>query len=371
MNILNSSKQDNRFFSAELASYLGNVNSAIIVQQLHYWTQKETVGVLVDGVKYIYNSFKDWVQRQFQWLSTWQFRQAMKLLRQLGIVKVIRYQAKTHWDQTNYYSLNYDRLTEFINKHRSAESTEISEMCNTSSQGEGYSHLEVRDAHNSYIETKNTLLEVTAKQSAASSNDFQEKCDSSQVKGQDDDYHRPPQLNSLKDDLKVSSCTDKKSKGFDKTSAQVDEKINNKKWRSHLDELDDLGVKENPTIRRAVKFYGAERVKRAIKLYRKRKRESDYIPNPCGYFMQALKEDWAGKNSEQLKEQNQTPENKMTLFRLWFDIAREFGYCTQWEERDGDVWVLISGYWEKFTDAWERGYTLEYLKGVSKKSKNP
>ena len=68
------------------------------------------------------------------------------------------------------------------------------------------------------------------------------------------------------------------------------EKNNNKKWRSHLDELDQLGIKENPTVRKLVKFHSTKRVEDARALFRRRKREADCIPSPCGYFVQALKE---------------------------------------------------------------------------------
>ena len=97
MSILSSSPQDNRLFSAEIAAALGDINAAVIVQQLYYWLNKEGVGTTIGKTKYVYNTFNDWV-KQFPWLSVWQFRKAMKLLRDLEIVKVIRYKAKC-WNQ--------------------------------------------------------------------------------------------------------------------------------------------------------------------------------------------------------------------------------------------------------------------------------
>ena len=89
--------------------------------------------------------------------------------------------------------------------------------------------------------------------------------------------------------------------------------------------------------------------------------------------MQALKEDWAGDRAKQVALDNpQTPEDKAALFRYWFDLAKEMGHCSKSEIReDGDRWVCMSGTWEKFTAAWERGYTLEYLRKLMKKIKNP
>ncbi len=71
-------------------------------------------------------------------------------------------------------------------------------------------------------------------------------------------------------------------------------------------------------------------------------------------------------------DDSQTPEDKAALFRYWFDLAKEMGHCSKSEIReDGDRWVCMSGTWEKFTAAWERGYTLEYLRKLMKKIKNP
>lgn len=111
----------------EIATALGSIEAAIILQQLHYWTEKEGVGVIVEQVKYIYNTFEQWVENQFTFLTKWKFRKAMDILRSLDIVKVIRYKEK-QWNQTNYYSLDYTKLKEW----GKAESIEISEMrCNT------------------------------------------------------------------------------------------------------------------------------------------------------------------------------------------------------------------------------------------------
>jgi len=112
-----------------IATALGSFEAAVILQQLHYWTQKEGVGVIVDKAKYIYNTFEQWVKNQFTFLSLHRFRKAMGILRSLEIVKVIRYKSK-QWNQTNYYNLNYKRLREWAE----AESIEISELCNSAPQ---------------------------------------------------------------------------------------------------------------------------------------------------------------------------------------------------------------------------------------------
>lgn len=115
MSILATSPTSNRHFDIGIAEALGDVDAAIILQQLDYWMQKEGVGVILDGIKYIYNTYRDWTRQQFRWLSERQFRNSMSLLRTHSIVEVIKHKSKK-WNQTNYYSLNYGRLAEFLEK---------------------------------------------------------------------------------------------------------------------------------------------------------------------------------------------------------------------------------------------------------------
>jgi hypothetical protein len=126
---------------------------------------KKEVGVIIEGVKYVYNTFVDWVNEQFSWLSVWQFRKAMDLLRSLGIVKVVRYKAR-QWNQTNYYTLDGDRLVEYL-KSQSSESIEISEMWSNTPQGKNNQHFEMRNSDISLNETKITSRDLTAEQSVA------------------------------------------------------------------------------------------------------------------------------------------------------------------------------------------------------------
>ena len=64
MTILSTSSQDNRYFNAEIAAKLEDINAEVIIQQLHYWLQKD-VGVVIDGVRWVYNSFESWVRTQY------------------------------------------------------------------------------------------------------------------------------------------------------------------------------------------------------------------------------------------------------------------------------------------------------------------
>ncbi|NJL52355.1 MAG: hypothetical protein HC930_09320 [Hydrococcus sp. SU_1_0] len=68
-----------------------------------------------------------------------------------------------------------------------------------------------------------------------------------------------------------------------------------------------------------------------------RKREQ-HIPNPGGYLTAALKQSWANAvsiNTTEDPEQVSATE----VFRLWYDLAKELGYCTSQEIREGEQWV--------------------------------
>ncbi len=244
---INSSKQNNRFFSAELATAFNDVNAAIICQQLHYWLQKD-VGVIIDKTRWIHNSFEEWVKNQFQWMSVWQFRQSMKKLRDLEIVKVIRYRAK-EWKQINYYTLDYDRLEEF-RKSKSAESTEISEMCDTSPRDVNNPHLEMAKSSTSY-KTKNTSIKnhqrkeshPTLPKNGGGENKFTTSPipEDSQTKSS----FSPVELDQvLARPKKTITGLEQKAVEKDKPSARVDEKINQNKC-TNSKSVQNLEVQEN------------------------------------------------------------------------------------------------------------------------------
>ncbi len=361
MSILDSSPTNNRFFSAEIAEALGDINAAVIVQQLHYWMQKQGIGTSFEGIKYVYNTFDDWVESQFKWLSVWQFRKSMNLLRSLEIVKVIRYKAR-QWNQTNYYSLDYDRLFKFL-KWKSPQSLEMVEMCAPTAQDVNNQHFEVRDSKLSDNESKITSKEKTAEQYVAAPSLKVLKEEESQKQAK----HNLSGLTGSPGQNKTESEEAEGNIGQEKNLLRVDY-IVNKKWKSHVQQLDSAGVPINPTVVRMVKKYKEEEVESAIAILKTRKREG-HIPNPAGYFVQALKEGWASVSTTVANGSNLESGVRASIFRYWYDLALELGYCSAAEVRDGQQWVCLSGSWEKWSDAIARGYSLEYLKKVLKRNR--
>ena len=134
--------------------------------------------------------------------------------------------------------------------------------------------------------------------------------------------------------------------------------------------LDSTGIPINKTVTNLLKLYPKEKVESAIALLKVRKREK-HIPNPSGYFVSALKGDWAGQNLVSvMKVQGDRQTDKAAVFRHWYDLAKELGYCSGQQVREGEQWVNLSGSWELWESAVERGYSLSYLKKVVKRNQS-
>ena len=192
-----------------------------------------------------------------------------------------------------------------------------------------------------------------------------EKCDFSQGKSEERGFIPQPKVKDQERDLNASRINNQQVNQKKKDPPRVDEKINNKKWRSHLEKLDDLGVRENDTIRKAVKKYSTERVEDAITLYNQRRREG-HIEEPQAYFNQALIENWAGGNVRVDDPLNKVDE--AARFRYWFDMMKELGHFCRFEKIEGD-WLLYSSSGvckpEKYSKLREK-WSLELLKKTLK-----
>ena len=378
MSILSTSPTSTRHFDMNIAAALGSVNAAIIIQQLNYWMDKPGVGVMINGIKYIYNTFSDWVNEQFKWLSLWQFRKAMSLLRSLGIVKVIRYKSK-QWNQTNYYSLNRDRLIEFLNQQTSV-TIETMQLCVTPPQAENNQHLEMKESSPSSIKTKITTKEKTTKQEKNKHSDrltneqketaaAQQKNSLNEQKKPQDNYLHPNHLTAYSAQNKQQPKPLDSNIGKETNSLGVDYTVN-KDWQKLIPILDSAGVPINKTVKDLLKLYPREKVESAIALVKARKREN-YIPNPSGYFVSALKGDWGSKTLVENKGDSDREAEEIdtaAVFRHWYELARELGYCSGQQIKDGEQWVCLSGTWEEWTGAVDRGYTLDYLKKIVKRN---
>ncbi|WP_281829542.1 conserved phage C-terminal domain-containing protein [Lactobacillus amylolyticus] len=106
-----------------LAKALGNVNEAIILQQIQYWLKNPKSGrVGEDGRKYIRDTYDEW-QQQLTWLSTRTIKSKIKSLQNKGLLLTANLN-KSKYDRTNWYSIDYDKLNELMQ----SEETSLSKV---------------------------------------------------------------------------------------------------------------------------------------------------------------------------------------------------------------------------------------------------
>ncbi|MEL6931041.1 MAG: hypothetical protein AAFO95_20835 [Cyanobacteria bacterium J06600_6] len=82
--------------------------------------------------------------------------------------------------------------------------------------------------------------------------------------------------------------------------------------------------------------------------------------------MSALKGDWGSTNVVNNSESEEVDQG--AVFRHWYDLSKELGYCSGQEVRNGEQWINLSGSWESWKSAVERGYSLDYLKKIIKRN---
>jgi hypothetical protein len=92
-----------------LAKTIG-LNSAIFLQQLHYWaTNKKTDGLEKNGYKWIYNTYEEW-KENFPFWSERTIQRIILDLENEGIILSEQF-GKSHYERKKYYRIDYDRLS--------------------------------------------------------------------------------------------------------------------------------------------------------------------------------------------------------------------------------------------------------------------
>ena len=105
----------------KLAKEIG-LNEAIILQQMHYWTNNSKH--IYDGKKWIYNSYNEW-QKQFPFWSVVTIKRAIYKLEEKNLVYVGNYN-KAGFDKTKWYSVNYEEVEGMIRPSYQNDTTSVS-----------------------------------------------------------------------------------------------------------------------------------------------------------------------------------------------------------------------------------------------------
>lgn len=99
-----------------LAVALGNVNKAIILQQVHYLLQSAKLSknayVFVDDKWWVYNSYKEW-RKYFPWLAEVTIKGLFGMLEHDGII-ISQQGVKDKLDRRKWYTIDYDAYLSHI-----------------------------------------------------------------------------------------------------------------------------------------------------------------------------------------------------------------------------------------------------------------
>lgn len=108
--------------NTDLALVLGDLNEAIVLNQLNYWIEinKKAEKNLVDGKYWVYNSYSDWRINNFPYWSEKTIQRAFTRLENKGVVLSANYN-KLAIDKTKWYTIDTEKLQELVDEFNSDE----------------------------------------------------------------------------------------------------------------------------------------------------------------------------------------------------------------------------------------------------------
>lgn len=108
--------------NTDLALVLGDLNEAIVLNQLNYWLEinKKADKNFIDDRYWVYNSYSDWKTNDFPYWSEKTIQRTFTRLESKGIVISANYN-KLAIDKTKWYTINTKKLQELVDKFNSDE----------------------------------------------------------------------------------------------------------------------------------------------------------------------------------------------------------------------------------------------------------
>lgn len=118
--------------SPKLAVLLGDLDKAVILQQIHYWLERSAN--LKDGYKWVYNSMAEW-NKQFPWIAIATLKRKFKSLEDENLLITGNYN-RAKFDKTKWYRINYDALNEMVQRSYQNDTTKVSKCDNEEYQND-------------------------------------------------------------------------------------------------------------------------------------------------------------------------------------------------------------------------------------------
>lgn len=139
----------------KLAELLGDLDEAVILQQIHYWLEKRLN--IKDGYSWVYNSMVEW-NKQFPWLSLKTLKRKFKSLEDKGLLITGNYN-KAKFDRTKWYRINYDAFSNLGNALGQNDLTNVSNCPNAKGQNDTTNTIEYTENNN--IDNTTTTTDTT------------------------------------------------------------------------------------------------------------------------------------------------------------------------------------------------------------------
>lgn len=103
----------NKKYCRKLAKILGSLDCVEFFKEIYFFCTAKSGGILLDGRRYIYNSFKAWQDQLDNIRCDRTLQNYAKRLVEVGLIKIERLR-KHEFNHTNYYTVNFEKLFELI-----------------------------------------------------------------------------------------------------------------------------------------------------------------------------------------------------------------------------------------------------------------
>ena len=111
-------KDDVLLIRKELVRVLGDLNEAVVLNQLHYWINinKKAEKNAYDDKYWVFNTYQMWKDTDFDFWSIDTIKRTFSRLEKKGVVISANYN-KMKMDKTKWYSIDYKKLQDMIDEY--------------------------------------------------------------------------------------------------------------------------------------------------------------------------------------------------------------------------------------------------------------
>lgn len=111
-------KDDVLLIRKELVRVLGDLNEAVILNQLYFWMEinRKAGKNYYDDRYWVFNTYQTWKETDFDFWSTDTIRRTLTRLENKGIVLTANYN-KLKIDKTKWYTIDYKKFQELIDEY--------------------------------------------------------------------------------------------------------------------------------------------------------------------------------------------------------------------------------------------------------------